>query len=382
MTARGGGEATLRYAMLRHPVRLVLVVVLVAAAAVLDVPSAAVTQAEVDEACAEYRGAKQRLDEAVEERDAAQARYAELYSERDVTSGRAERLQRQIAERRGELGELQDRVVDWAVEAYMTAGTEISGIVLRTSSLDQLITGQEFLKVITTEQVASVDRLALIIADTEVMQQELDERTARLLVVETEANRLAQVLAAATDQALDATRELEGECLRLYRTRQAELARARAIEAARRSGGAGGVSSSVTPGFVCPMNPAAASFVNDWGYPRSGGRKHRGNDLFAPMGQPLYAVADGTVTLRRGGLGGTALWLSADHGVDYYYAHLNGYAPGIVNGVRVGQGQVIGYNGNSGNAYGGAPHLHFQLHPGGRTRAPVNPYPTLVRVCR
>lgn len=358
--------------------------VLAAAAAVASdaPPSAAVTQAEVDAACTEYRGAKERLDAAIEERDAAQARYAELYSERDVTSDRARRLERQIDERRGELDELNDRVVDWAVEAYMAAGTELSGLVLQTRSLDEIITGQEFLKAVTNEQVAAVDRLAVIVSETEAMQQELDERTARLLVVEAEAGRLAQVLASATDVALDAARELKGECQRLYRIRQAELARAAAIAAARRSGGAGGVSSSVTPGFICPMDPAAASFVNDWGYPRSGGRRHRGNDLFAPMGQPLYAVASGAVTLRNGGLGGLAVWLSSDHGVDYYYAHLRGFAPGLSSGSRVNRGQVIGYNGDSGNARGGAPHLHFQLHPGGRTRPPVNPYPTLVRACR
>ena len=358
--------------------------VLAAAAAVASdaPPSAAVTQAEVDAACTEYRGAKERLDAAIEERDEAQARYAELYSERDVTSDRAGRLERQIDERRGELDELNDRVVDWAVEAYMAAGTELSGLVLQTRSLDEIITGQEFLKAVTNEQVAAVDRLAVIVSETEAMQQELDERTARLLVVEAEAGRLAQVLAAATDVALDAARELKGECQRLYRIRQAEIARAAALAAARRSGGAGGVSSSVTPGFICPMDPAAASFVNDWGYPRSGGRRHRGNDLFAPMGQPLYAVASGAVTLRNGGLGGLAVWLLSDHGVDYYYAHLRGFAPGLSSGSRVNRGQVIGYNGDSGNARGGAPHLHFQLHPGGRTRPPVNPYPTLVRACR
>ena len=354
----------------------------VAAAGLAAPPSKAVTQAQVDEACTEYRGAKGRLDAAIEERDAAQARYAELYSERDVTSDRARRLERQIAERRGELDELNDRVVDWAVEAYMAAGAELSGIVLQTRSLDEIITGQEFLKAVTNEQVAAVDRLALIVSETEAMQRELDERTARLLVVEAEAGRLAQVLAAATDEALDAARELKGECQRLYRTRQAELARAAALEAARRSGGAGGAPSSITPGFICPMDPAAASFINDWGYPRSGGRKHRGNDLFAPSGQPLYAVADGTVSLRNGGLGGIAVWLSADHGVAYYYAHLRGYGPGLSTGSRVSRGQVIGYNGDSGNARGGAPHLHFQLHPGGKTRPPVNPYPTLVRACR
>ena len=369
--------------MLRRLVRILLAVTLVAAMAVVDpLPSSAVTQAEVDEACAEYRDAKERLDEAIEERDTAQARYAELYSDRLVTSGRADRLRAQIAERKEEVEGLRDRVVEWAVEAYMAADTEISGIVLQTRSLDQLITGQEFLRVITNERVAAVDRLLVIVSETEEMQQQLDEDSARLLLLEAESHRIAQVLAGATDVALDAARGLKGECGRLYQQRQAELARARALEAARRSGGAGGVPASLTPGFLCPMAPAAISFINDWGFPRSGGRKHRGNDIFAPMRQPVKAVADGSVLLKSGGLGGRALWLSAGNGVDYYYAHLDGYARGISTGVQVKRGQVIAYNGNTGNAYGGAPHVHFQLHPNGRTRSPVNPYPTLARACR
>ena len=364
-------------------IRVFLLVAVVATFVFVDPgPTYAVTQAEVDEACAEYKDAKQRLDEAIEERDTAQAEYAALHSDRDVTSDAAGRLRDQIAERQEELQALHDQVVEWAVEAYMAADTEISGFVLRTNSLDELITGQEFLKVITTERVAAVDRLMVIVAETEVMQRELDEQTTHLLVLEAEAHQLALVLAGATDVALDAARELKGECRRLYQARQTELARARALEAARRSGGAGGVPSALTPGFVCPMNTGAVSFINDWGFPRSGGRKHRGNDLFAPMRQPLKAVTNGSILLRRGGLGGKALWLSADNGVDYYYAHLNGYAAGISTGVRVSRGQVIGYNGNTGNAYGGAPHLHFQLHPNGRTGSPVNPYPTLTRACR
>ena len=368
--------------MSKHIRRVVyLLAPLLAVTALAPTPSVAVTQAEVDEACGEYRDAVDILDAAVAERNEAQAQVAGLYADRDVIAGRVARLQDQIAERYEDLEVLRKAVVDWAVESYMTAETEISGIVLRTSSLDELVTSQEFIKAITTERVAAVDRWRLILAETEVMEQQLVEEEIELLVLEIRAEQQAAILAAATDEALYASRQLEGECSRLYRQRQAELARARALEAARRSGGAAGVGPELTPGFICPLDPAATSFINDWGFPRSGGRKHRGNDLFAPRGQPLYAVADGTVQLKQGGLGGIALWLAADHGVDYYYAHLDGYASGVASGTRVSRGQVVGYNGNTGNARTTPPHLHFQLHPNGRTSAPVNPYQTLVRAC-
>lgn len=347
-----------------------------------SVPSSAVTEAEVDAACGEYRGAKQQLDAAIAERDQAQAEYAALYADREQTSDRAGRLREQIDERQEELETLKQEVVEWAVEAYMAAGTEIDGLILRTRSLTELVTAQEFLQAVTNERVAAVDRFGIIVSETETMKRDLDDETTQLLVLEARAHQLSLVLAGATDEALYAARQLKGECQRLYQQRQAELARAQALAAARRSGGAGGVPAALTPGFVCPMNPGAISFINDWGFPRSGGRTHKGTDVFAPMRQPMVAVSSGSVTLTRGGLGGIGIWLSADHGVDYYYAHLTGYASGISTGARVSRGQVIGYNGNTGNAYGGAPHLHFQLHPNGRTRAAVNPYPTLVRACR
>lgn len=71
-------------------------------------------------------------------------------------------------------------------------------------------------------------------------------------------------------------------------------------------------------------------------------------------------------------------WL-ADNSQAYYYAHLNGFA--VSDGQRVQQGELIGYNGNSGNAAGTPPHVHLQIHPSGRASAPVNPYNTVAAVC-
>lgn len=129
-------------------------------------------------------------------------------------------------------------------------------------------------------------------------------------------------------------------------------------------------------GFVFPVD-GPHSFTDTWGDPRSGGRTHQGQDIFAARGTPCVACYDGTIsrTYWNQGLGGTAIWLDADNGVSYYYAHLDGIAPGISAGVRVTAGQVIGYVGDSGNAQGGPCHLHFQAHPGGGS--PVNPYDIL-----
>lgn len=132
-------------------------------------------------------------------------------------------------------------------------------------------------------------------------------------------------------------------------------------------------------GFVFPVGDPH-HFVDTFGAPRMVGTEyehaHQGTDIFAPMGTDLYAVERGVITrVGTDVLGGTKLWLTGASGVRYYYAHLSGYAEGIVEGTLVEAGQLVGYVGNTGNARSTPPHVHFEVHP--RQDFAVNPYPIL-----
>ncbi len=126
-------------------------------------------------------------------------------------------------------------------------------------------------------------------------------------------------------------------------------------------------------GWLCPL--PGATFINDWGFPRAGGRFHEGNDLFAPMGSSVLAPVSGTVRRVEGTIGGLQFWLDGDDGHTYVGTHLEAFGAG----GEVAAGTVIGHVGTTGNARGSRPHLHFEIHPNGGT--PVNPYPTLQAAC-
>lgn len=125
-------------------------------------------------------------------------------------------------------------------------------------------------------------------------------------------------------------------------------------------------------GHVFPI-VGGASFSNDWGGPRPGGRSHQGIDLFAATGTPIVAISDGTLfKVGWNGVGGWRFWLRDKWGNEFYHAHLSAFAPAAREGATVTAGTVIGFVGNTGDARTTPPHLHFEIHPGGG--GPIPPF--------
>lgn len=111
-----------------------------------------------------------------------------------------------------------------------------------------------------------------------------------------------------------------------------------------------------------------------WGDPRdAGARNHEGIDIFAPRGTPVIASANGMVSrVDETPRGGKVIWLSdRDRGQNLYYAHLDQQL--VSAGQRVSVGDTLGLVGNTGNARGTGPHLHFGIYRYGH--GATNPYP-------
>ena len=120
-----------------------------------------------------------------------------------------------------------------------------------------------------------------------------------------------------------------------------------------------------------------ARYSDDWLDPRNTPcpHLHMGTDIFAARGTPVRAPADGVVRFTTESVGGLSAYVRGNDGTIYYMTHLDRFPTDIASGARVRQGETVGFVGNTGNAAGGAHHVHFQLHPGGG--APVNPKPVL-----
>lgn len=350
-----------------HHTRSVVVLAALALLAALAPAGAfsADTQVELDRARSERRAVQQRLDEAAVRLAELQAQTAIVEDEISALRAEQARLEQQIAV----AGErIADRVRDLYKRGQANdpvvlflAGEEPTAALEGAAMIRHLISGDE-----VVSEVARSDRTQLA-----AVQAQVEQRSADLLALRDEQAVALEQL----NVDLEAAQALESQ---LESQRAAEIAEAqrRAEEEARRRAAEAEAAIRSTGGYSCPLG-RPHSFTDTWGAPRSGGRGHKGVDMLAPRGTPVFAIVTGTADIRSySGLAGNWIILHGVDGDSYYYIHLDGYAVG--DGARVSAGQVIGYNGDTGNARG-TPHLHFEHHPGGG--GAVNPYPLVKRLC-
>jgi murein DD-endopeptidase MepM/ murein hydrolase activator NlpD len=245
--------------------------------------------------------------------------------------------------------EAERKLRSHTVEAFMHGSTDDIMALVRADDPVQLGIARQMLD-------------SVIDSDEEVVDRHRDARAA----LDAEESELAVDLADVEERVRGLTEEHKS-------TLEATTADAQALDAYRRG------AQVYVKGFVFPvMGPV--EFIDSWGYPRMTGTPsahwHQGTDVFAAMGTPLVACESGTLErIGTASLGGNKLWVRGDSGTEYYYAHLVAFASGIHDGMRVNAGDVIGFVGDTGNARGTPPHLHFEIHPGGGDA--VNPYPLL-----
>lgn len=313
------------------------------------------------------------LDEAAAAYEEAAAQHVRLVDELEGSDQRVTDAEAAVAVAEDALGrrllELYRRPFETiAVAEALADGENLAG-TLHTAAL------LEHAAASGVRGVARARRTGALTADA-VRQQQIIAAGSRAAAQDRQAaaDALTRALAEAQQQRDDTQALLEDA--RTDAAARLEAQRRAAAEATARYAATG--PPPRVDGRVCPIG-GPNGFIDSWGFPRSGGRSHQGVDMFAAYGTPLYAVADAVVQrVGTNRLGGLTVDLVDDAGDRFYYAHLS--AALVQPGERVRAGQVVGENGDSGNARGTPPHLHWQFHPGGGV--PVNPYPLAVALCR
>jgi murein DD-endopeptidase MepM/ murein hydrolase activator NlpD len=297
---------------------------------------------------------KGRLEELKARSAQAGKAFSDGYWKLDETEGRLAKTRVRLSATERKLKASKQRLNGRAEEIYRREDLGLLQFLVGSQSYEQFVTRAQYLA-----RIGSADAHA--VAEVRELTRQLKREREQL-----EADRKVQAKDVARlkrdrDALQTRLKSLEGEFRRVKRQ----------LDAARTGRNTpSGVASAAGPnGLVFPV-AGSYYYADTWGASRSGGRRrHQGTDIMAPHGTPCVATLSGTVRAKQSSLGGMTIWLSADNGWSFYYAHLQGYA---VTSGRVRAGQVIGYVGSSGNAAANAPHLHFEIHPGGG--GAVNPY--------
>jgi murein DD-endopeptidase MepM/ murein hydrolase activator NlpD len=369
---------------------------MVAASLMAAVPAAAdVTPADVDAARDRLREVQERLEDEVE-------RYEGVVAEEAILRDRLDRLLVGLAARERELVIARRTARDRVAEMYMTAGATTATVIVG-EDVSRLPARYVYLESVSQTDRDLLNRLETTRRDYEQQKGLVDGAVAEQEVLRREMEDLLDGIYGELDaaneeyQAVRAEWEAqEAERIRLEEEERRRLEALATSTTTTTSAPAGPgttqapdttTTAPAAPTTTVPPQPAgtrvcpvdgATTFTDSWGAPRPGGRTHTGTDLLASEGTPLVAIEAGFIQSPSWhSAGGLGLYIRADSGDIWYYAHLSAYVPGLREGLRVEAGQRVGYVGHTGNA--STPHLHLGWQPGGG--AYQNPYPVVKSLC-
>jgi murein DD-endopeptidase MepM/ murein hydrolase activator NlpD len=331
--------------------------VAIALVALLIVPAtpAAAASAPTKDPSGDYAKAQARANDAAKKLGDAQANLAK-------TEDQVNSLTDQIHESEAHVQVLSNRVRQLAIDNFVGNRTNdsifgITGDFNDDSRRQVVLDGlSQDSQEVMDKYLAARDKLN---RSQKELNSQLDEQKSQMSALKADQANAAQQLSVLSKQ------------LAAFKAAKASVnVKKGATSAPKRGGGVINVSGD----WVCPVQGPHA-FTDTFGAPRPGGRTHQGDDILAPRGTPVVANVNGVVRDHGNALGGLAYYLEGSDGNEYYGAHLEAYAAS----GQVSKGTIIGYVGNTGDAAGGATHLHFEIHPGGGPA--VNPTSVLRQFC-
>jgi len=301
-------------------------------------------------------------------RDEIELRVELTTKELTVATGEQNQLNRELgvatsaaAELAEETAQVADETLRSAIDAYRQSAVPES--IFALDDLTESIRASSLRNAAVSADTESFDAFRDLRKDLELEQAELLDKQTRSELANAEVTTLEE--------------QLENELLWFSQLEERRLSNRAAVVAAQASYRA--QYRGRKQGYIldtCPVN-GPHSFIDSWGFARSGGRRHKGVDILADVGVELVAPVSGTVQHFSNSIGGRSYRLFANDGTgNYFYGtHLSAFG----KQGEVEAGEVIGYVGEDGNA-AGIPHLHFEIHLGGRGN-PINPFIDSAAVC-
>jgi len=324
-------------------------------AAIAPTPSIGAT---LDDKQAEAEKVKQQIDSMKAESQRVAQEYNSSLDEYETTRVEVENNRQQLDRAQNDYKRARTVLNERLRSIYKTGDINSLEVLLESTSLDDLLNRYDFFQYIGSRDQQIFTEYKRLREEVSQRQRSLEEEEVHQQQLVGSLNAKRQAMEASIQQQQTYLDSVNKEILTLLAQNYS-------------SGGGGGTPILTSIGnFIFPVR-GAHSFSNDWHAPRTG-HLHQGCDIFASMGTPSVACVNGTVNQGSGGNAGNYVRLVGDDGNVYYYMHLQRFAAtGHVTG-----GTVVGYVGDTGNAQGGPPHLHFEIHPGGGAAIP--PYPILL----
>ncbi len=313
--------------------------------------------ATLEEKQREAAKAREQIEAMKHESQRLAQEYSVALNEHEAIRAEVERNQERLEKAQNDYKRARTILHDRLRSIYKSGDVTSVEVLLESISLDDFLTRYDFFSYIGNRDFQLFDEVKRLREEIGERQRSLEEQEARQRQILGSVNAKRQAMEASLQEQQKYLDSVNKEILQLL----------------AQSGGGTPVPTAIG-NFVFPVR-GPNTFTNDWHAPRRG-HLHQGCDVFAADGTPLVACVSGTVHHGEGKNAGLYVRLVGDDGNVYYYMHCRRFA---ATG-HVAAGTVIAYVGDTGNAEGGPPHLHFEIHPGGG--AAINPYPILLAAAR
>jgi murein DD-endopeptidase MepM/ murein hydrolase activator NlpD len=338
-------------------VRMITIAGVISLLLLFALPFSAVA-ATLEEKQAEANRVRQQIEAMKAESQQLAQEYSVALTEYEAIRAEVEANREQLEKAQNDYKRARTILHDRLRSIYKSGDISSVEVLLESTSLDDFLTRYDFFSYIGNRDFQLFDEVKRLREEISSRQRSLEEQEARQRQVLGSVNAKRQAMEASLQEQQAYLDSVNKEILELLAL----------------TGGGGTPIMTPIGSFVFPVR-GPHTFTNDWHAPRTG-HLHQGNDIFAADGTPCVACVSGTVNQGEGKNAGLYVRLVGDDSNVYYYMHLRRFA---ATG-HVAAGTVIGYVGDTGNAVGGPPHLHFEVHPGGG--AAINPYPILLAADR